>query len=746
MGDLLMSTASSLVSHCVLTAFFFILVGYNLSCAQTYPADFGQVLVSNGIDNPTVMAFAPDGRIFVAQQAGALRVIKNNSLLPTPFISLTVNSSGERGLLGIALDPDFQTNNFIYLYYTVPGATLHNRISRFTANGDVVAAGSESFVLELDPLSAATNHNGGAMHFGKDGKLYVAVGENATASNAQNLDTYHGKLLRINKDGTVPPGNPFTSGSEQRKRVWAYGLRNPYTFSFHPTTGRLLVNDVGQNTWEEINDATTGGKNFGWPTTEGMFSQSAYPNLTNPIYVYEHGSGDGKGCAIVGGTFFSPTTTNYPSTYVERYFFQELCNDWINTLDLSGTPVRASFATNVSGDGLAITTGNDGNLYYLSRTNDALYKIVYNNTTEPFITNQPVSLTVADGQPVTLSVTALGSTPLLYQWKKNGVDIPGATAATLTFATATLAANGNYSVVVSNATGSVTSSAVTLTVLANALPVAEILLPAAGTTYVAGTNINFSGSGTDVEDGELAADAFRWEVNFHHDTHNHDQPAIVGVKQGSFPVPNIGETSDNVWYRIILTVTDTQGLTGKDSVDVLPQKSTLTLITSPPGLVVTLDGQPVVGPHSIVSAEGMLRTIGVVSPQEKDGITYYFLNWSNRGDETQTITVPQEDLTMTVRYSHVVGTELDLYDNKVSIFPNPSKQGVVTIKLPSEKSQTIRIQMVDLLSREVASQSADLKAGDNELVFQYGKVKKGMYSVLIETADKTISKRLVVSD
>ena len=746
MGDLLMSTVSSLVSHRVLTAFLFVLVGFNFSGAQTYPADFGQVLVSNGIDNPTVMAFAPDGRIFVAQQAGALRVIKNNSLLPTPFISLTVNSSGERGLLGIALDPDFQANNFIYLYYTVPGSPPHNRVSRFTANGDVVVAGSESIVLELDPLSAATNHNGGAMHFGKDGKLYVAVGENATPSNAQNLDTYHGKLLRINNDGTIPVGNPFTSGSEQRKRVWAYGLRNPYTFSFHPTTGRLLVNDVGQNTWEEINDATTGGKNFGWPTTEGIFSQSAYPNLTNPIYVYEHGSGDGKGCAIVGGTFFSPTTTNYPPSYVERYFFQELCNDWINTLDLSGTPVRASFATAVSGDGLAITTGNDGNLYYLSRTNDALYKIVYNNTTAPFITTQPVSLTVAEGQPVTLSVTALGSTPLLYQWKKNGVDIPGATTATLTFATATLAANGNYSVVVSNATGSVTSSAVTLTVLANALPVAEILLPAAGTTYVAGTSINFSGSGTDAEDGELDADAFSWEINFHHDTHNHDQPAIVGVKQGSFPVPNVGETSDNVWYRIILTVTDAQGLKGKDSVDVLPQKSTLTLITSPEGLQITLDGQPVVGPHAVVSVEGMLRTIGVVSPQVKDGITYYFLNWSNRGDETQTITVPQDDLTMTVRYSHVVGTELDLYDNKVSIYPNPSKQGVVTIKLPSEKTQTIRIQMVDLLSREVATQSVDLNAGDNELVFQYGEIKKGMYSVLIEMTNKTISKRLVVSD
>ncbi|HMG93787.1 MAG TPA: PQQ-dependent sugar dehydrogenase, partial [Chryseolinea sp.] len=471
MRILSMPTATTFASLRVLTAILILLTGFDFSRAQTYPSDFGQVLVSNGISNPTAIAFAPDGRIFVAQQAGALRVIKNNSLLPTPFVSLTVSSTGERGLLGIAFDPDFQSNNYIYLYYTVPGSPPHNRISRFTANGDVVLAGSESIVLELDPLSGATNHNGGAMHFGKDGKLYIAIGENATASNAQNLDTYHGKLLRINKDGSVPAGNPFTTGSEQRQRVWAYGLRNPYTFSIHPTTGRILVNDVGQDNWEEIDDATTSGKNFGWPTTEGTFNQGTYPNFTNPIYVYQHGSGDGRGCAIVGGTFFSPTTTNYPAMYVERYFFQDLCNDWINTLDLSAAPVRGSFATAISGDGLAITTGIDGNLYYLSRTNGAVYKIVYNNTTAPFITNQPITLTVAEGQSATLSVTALGSTPLSYQWKKNGTDIPGAINSTLTFASSGLGDNGSYSVVVSNSTGSATSTTATLTVLENEIPV-----------------------------------------------------------------------------------------------------------------------------------------------------------------------------------------------------------------------------------------------------------------------------------
>ncbi len=221
-------------------------------------------------------------------------------MLAQPFISLSVSSSGERGLLGIAFDPNFKSNKYIYLYYTLSSGT-NNRISRFTANGDGVVAGSERVILNLDPLSSATNHNGGNMQFGPDGKLYVGVGDNADAVNAQIFDTYHGKILRINADGSVPAGNPFTGGSAQQQRVWAYGLRNPYTIAFQPGTGKLLVNDVGGSTWEEINDATAGGKNFGWPYSEGGGS-----SYSNPLYAYGHGLSIGTGCAITGGTFFNP--------------------------------------------------------------------------------------------------------------------------------------------------------------------------------------------------------------------------------------------------------------------------------------------------------------------------------------------------------------------------------------------------------------------------------------------------------
>jgi glucose/arabinose dehydrogenase len=322
--------------------------------AQTLPEGFSQVLVANGISNPTLMSFAPDGRLFVAQQSGALRVIKNGVLLSKPFIKLTVNSSGERGLLGIAFDPAFSSNRYIYLYYTVSSAS-NNRISRFTASGDTVIPGSERVILNLDPLSSATNHNGGAMQFGKDGKLYIGVGDNANSANAQNLDTYHGKILRINSDGSVPAGNPYTTGSAQRQRVWELGMRNPFTLAIQPVTGKIFVNDVGQNTWEEVNDCTTGGLNYGWPLAEGLSTDSRY---TNPIYTYAHGTGIGLGCSIGGGTFFNPASTNYPSSYIGRYFFLDYCGRWIDMLSLSGTSAtRTNFASSIAGSPVCMATG-----------------------------------------------------------------------------------------------------------------------------------------------------------------------------------------------------------------------------------------------------------------------------------------------------------------------------------------------------------------------------------------------------
>ena len=284
-------------------------------------------------------------------------------------------------------------------------------------------------------------------------------------------------------------------------------------------------------------------------------------------------------------------------------------------------------------------------------TMQALYKIVYNNTSVPTITNHPVNVSVAVGQPASFSVTALGTPPLSYQWQKNNVNIPGATSATYSIPQTALTHAGSYRVIVSNNTGSTaTSNAATLTVINNSLPTAEILTPTAGTTYVAGTTINFSGKGTDPEDGNLPAQSMSWQINFHHDVHHHDEPPRNGIASGSFTVPQTGETSHNVWYRIILTVTDALGSKGKDSVDVYPLKSTLQFNTNPAGLQITLEGQPLNTPASVVSVEGTLRTLGVISPQMLNNQWYEFESWSHGGAQTQDIVTPSADATYTANF------------------------------------------------------------------------------------------------
>ena len=326
------------------------------SAFATVPAGFTQTTVTSSLSVPTAMAMAPDGRIFVCQQSGALRVVKNGTLLTTPFVSLTVDSNGERGLLGVAFDPDFLNNQYVYVYYTTPTPSVHNRISRFTASGDVAAGSSELVLLDLDNLSGATNHNGGAIHFGLDGKLYAAAGENANGANSQTLTNLLGKILRLNSDGSIPSDNPFfNSATGNNRLIWALGLRNPFTFNVHPISGRIFIDDVGQATWEEIDDGLAGA-NYGWPNTEGATSNPAY---VSPLYSYGHS----PACAIAGGTFYAPEVRQFPSAMVDSYFFSDLCAGWIHRLDQ--TYASNDFATSIS-QPVDLMTGPDGSLYYLT--------------------------------------------------------------------------------------------------------------------------------------------------------------------------------------------------------------------------------------------------------------------------------------------------------------------------------------------------------------------------------------------
>jgi glucose/arabinose dehydrogenase len=620
------------------------------SFAATLPAGFAETLVATGLSYPTAMAIAPDGRIFVCQQGGQLRVIKNGALLATPFITLSVDSSGERGLLGIAFDPDFATNQFVYVYYTTSTSPVHNRISRITASGDVAVSGSETVLLELNNLSTASNHNGGAMHFGLDGKLYVAVGDNANSANSQTLGNLLGKVLRINSDGTVPTDNPFYSQATGNNRaIWALGLRNPFTFNIQNGTGRIFINDVGQYSQEEINDGLA-GSNYGWPTCEGACNPPN-PSFRDPLYAYDHVNNT---CAITGGAFYNPANIRFPAEYAGRYFFADYCAGWIKSFDPVSSAV-ADFASGLSSP-VDLQVSNEGSLFYLQRgtgsSTGQLWRVDYTANPEPFISQHPNNVVVTEGQPATFSVSATGASPLGYQWQRNGVDIAGANSAAYTIASTSLADSGSlFRCIVSNSYGAVTSNEASLTVTSNQPPLATITQPIAGTLYKGGQTITYSGTGTDPETGTLGGSAFTWEVVFHHEGHTHPfVPLTSGSTGGSFVIPTTGETSANVWYRIHLTVTDPAGLAHSVYRDILPQTSTITLQTNPAGLQVTLDGQPVTAPWSVLGVVSMKRTLGVVSPQKVNGTYYVFSSWSDGGAATHTITTPSTSTTYTATY------------------------------------------------------------------------------------------------
>ena len=264
---------------------------------------------------PTYLTSPPGDveRLFVVEQAGPIRVVRNGVTLPTPFLDLTslVLPGGERGLLSMAFAPDYASTGRFYVYYTalVPEGQLRIEEFRRSADPDLADPGSRRAILTIDhPLG---NHNGGQLQFGPDGYLYIGTGDGGGAGdpggNAQNLGTLLGKILRINPVGApygIPPDNPFVGVPGARGEIWSYGLRNPWRFSFDRQTGDLVIGDVGQGSWEEIDFVPTSagrgrGANFGWDCWEGRapFEGCTPPNHVPPVWQYSHA----RGCSITGG-------------------------------------------------------------------------------------------------------------------------------------------------------------------------------------------------------------------------------------------------------------------------------------------------------------------------------------------------------------------------------------------------------------------------------------------------------------
>jgi glucose/arabinose dehydrogenase len=645
---------------------------------STLPPGFAESSLGT-VTNGTQMDFSPDGKLYVLEQAGTMKVFQGSGtswsqVAPSGnFFTgspLSVNSPAgtERGLLGIAFDPNYLTNHYLYCYYTSPTPAIHNRISRFTANaaGTQVVAGSETVLMDLDNLGA-TNHNGGGIHFGPDGKLYVGVGENAVPANAQSLSNRLGKILRLNPDpaNPIPTDNPTSfpniagTTTGNNKAIWSVGMRNPFTFAFQPGTGRMYINDVGQNTWEEI-DTGAGGLNYGWSIVEGP-SPAGVAGMTYPFLWYNHTDTTLAsptpgyiGNAIVGGTFYNAANYTFPSNYANEYFFGDEVNSWIRVYNYTTNSV-SDFATN-TGNASDLKTGPDGCLYYVSRANSAVYRVSYTLAVAPYIVTQPAATqTVSEGKPVTFSVVAGGSGTLTYQWQRNNVDIPGANGQSYTITSASLSDNSaTFRVIISNGTlPNATSNATTLTVNPNQPPVPTILTPTAGTHFSYGDTINYSGSATDPEDGTLGGSAFTWSVDyFTAGVPTQVVPPTSGSTSGQFTIPTTSAyTGTDVFYRIHLVVHDSNNAMTEVTRDLAPNTALVTLDTVPTGQNVQLDGTSYTAPYNFVGVTGQTRSIGVANSVTSGGFAYGFANWSDAGTLVHNISTPASTTTFTANYA-----------------------------------------------------------------------------------------------
>ncbi|MCC7434120.1 MAG: PQQ-dependent sugar dehydrogenase [Methanoregulaceae archaeon] len=328
-----------------------------------------------GLNAPTCMAFAPDGRVFVGEKGGSIKVYQNGSLIST-FTTISCSTNSERGVLGLALDPNFAANRFVYVYYTTNNLSLSapptpkNRVSRFTELANVAVPGSETILLDNIP-SDAGNHNAGCIRFGLDGKLYIATGDGgSTPALSQNLTSIAGKILRINSNGTIPSDNPFV-GTGNRGEIWAYGLRNPFRFQFRPGTLVPYIADVGQSSWEEINVGVPGG-NYGWNLHEGP---SGGAGFIHPIHAYSHNGGSRS---VTGGGFVG---NRWPVEFQSRYVFGDYVLNqlfWVQITAGNGYVSNGSFLGVSSPVDFAL--GPDGAMYVVSLNTGTIKRIAYEPT------------------------------------------------------------------------------------------------------------------------------------------------------------------------------------------------------------------------------------------------------------------------------------------------------------------------------------------------------------------------------
>jgi glucose/arabinose dehydrogenase len=741
-----------------------VLSSFTISTAQparaaTLPPGFQESTVFSGLTQPTVVRFAADGRVFVAEKRGVIKVFDSlTDTTPTVFADLNTNvyNFWDRGLLGMTLAPNFPADPAVYVLYTYdhelgsnaapprwgtpgvysdpcpspPGATgdgcmVSGRLSRLTAAGNVMT-GSEQVLVE-DWCQQYPSHSTGTVEFGPDGALYASGGDGASfnfvdygqdgnplnpcgdppgaVGTALSPPTAEGGALRsqdlrtsgdpVSLDGTIirvdpatgqaRSGNPMiTSSDPNARRIIAYGLRNPFRFTFRPGTSELWTGDVGWGTWEEINrilsPTDTVVENFGWPCYEGSARQSGYDgaNLNicetlygeagahaAPYHAYHHSNRvvPDETCptgssSIAGLTFEFNSGAAFPAEYDDALFFADYSRDciWAMLKGANGHPAPGQIRTFAAGaaNPVNLEMGPDGSLYYPDFDGGTIRRIRYVASTNRPPTAVASATPTTGTAPLPVMFDGTGSSDpdgdtLAYAWDLDGDGAhDDSTSPTPTY---TYTAQGTYvaSLQVTDGRGGSDSDAVTITV-GNTAPTATITTPTAGTTWRVGDVIQFSGSATDQQDGSLPASALRWELVMNHcpsNCHTHPVQSFSGVASGSFTAPDHEYPSH---LELRLTATDSGGLTNTASVRLDPRTVALTFQTNPGGLRVAVNGTEGTATFTRTVIVGSSNSVSAISPQQKGNKTYVFGSWSDGGAQTHNIVAPASATTYTARF------------------------------------------------------------------------------------------------
>ncbi len=647
-------------------------------------SDFANEFVVGGFAHGLSLDWMPDGRAIVGGKWGRLYVVDPaNGSQYTYFDLDDIDSTGERGLMDLVVDPNFASNKRFYTYHSDDNSRL--TISRYTFTGSANDKATKTVIwANPGPLHSTFGpyHIGGSLNFGPDGRFYLSVGDGFQASNSANLSNVFGKILRINTDGSVPTSNPFYDGGGPNiDEIWAYGLRNPFRTSFDLPTGRYFIGDVGGNdaptAYEEINLGQA-GKNYGWPTCEGPLNgpksgPTCPAGVTAPISYYSHDPAGAccQNASITGGEVFRSSAL--PGSLNGAYIYGDFAQREIRyaTFNNNGSVAQDRVLKSVPGhQPVWIGAGPDGHIYYMhfsyNGNTSELRRVRYLGGTDspPVITQASANVT-SGTTPLTVSfsgnATDADGDQISYQWDFGDGSTSGSRNASHTYTSA-----GVYTAQLKVTAGGKTTFSAPIQITAGVAPTVTITSPAHQSTFVAGQSITMSGTATD--DGLLDASSYQWDVSLVHDNHVH--PAVTGLAgpNRSFTIPTTGhDFAGDTSYLVTLTVTDSSGTQTQKTVEIEPVKRAITVDTDKAAVTnVVIDGVTRTSPFVLDTVQGFKHSLEAETPVCDDVRELGFSSWNIGGPRVRDYTVPTVDQTVRARYAPTGGASCpDLVDPNV---------------------------------------------------------------------------------